>query len=91
MEAQQKTITPARLIASGIIRYYKLEIANEVDQSLEILAGELAQITAQEEVLTIRGYLKRYGLQVPDVSPTVQPDGQPGLETTSQYRDSEAS
>jgi len=69
---QEKLVARARLIASGIIRYYKLETAKEVAQSLGILAEELAQIVANDEVRTIRGIVERYGLQVADVQSPVQ-------------------
>jgi hypothetical protein len=77
---QEKIIARARLIASAIIRYYKLETAKEVDQSLEILAEELAQITALDKMFAIRGILETYDLQIPDLSSTVYADHRHGHE-----------
>ncbi len=91
METQEKLIARARLIASGIIRYYKLETAKEVDQSLGILAEELSQIEAEEEVSAIRRILERYGLRVPELSSTVHADQQHDHEITRPRGDSEAS
>jgi hypothetical protein len=88
---QEKLIARARLIASGIIRYYKLETAKEVDQSLEILAEEVAQIVASGEVRAIRGILERYGLQVPELRSAVHADQQQDHQITPQHSDSKAS
>jgi hypothetical protein len=67
MDALEKTIVRARLIASGIIRYWHCEKSKEVHRWLEILAEELASLKEQGATLKIREELQRYGLRVPEV------------------------
>jgi hypothetical protein len=73
METQEKLIIRARLLASGIIRYWQWEKSMQVHLWVEIMAEELQAIQSQDEVLKIKENLLRYGLRVPEVAtpPTV--------------------
>src|SRR5260370_9791418 len=80
MDASEKSITRARLIASGIIRYWHYEKSKEVHQWLEIMAEKLASLKEQDAVMKIREDLQRYGLRVPELNAPVHTDR--GVETT---------
>ncbi|HUZ93838.1 MAG TPA: hypothetical protein VMU57_02895 [Edaphobacter sp.] len=90
-EGQEKAFVRADLIAAGIIRYhkYKLLSPREMQQALEILADELANIDGQEEALAIRTNIERCGLQIPKPSAPVRLDGPVGLDPTVEIGDSE--
>ena len=75
MNASGKSITRARLIASGIIRYWRYDKSKEeLHRWLEIMAEELATLRDQGAALKIREDLQTYGLRVPEVSTTVHFD-----------------
>lgn len=84
MNMSDKLVARARLIASGILRYHKFHLLSpkEVDESLEILAEELASLESPDEALTIRRDVELYGLQVPAVTEAVHRVNQDELESS---------
>jgi len=67
MEQQEKLAKRARLVASGILRYhtFKLLSLEELNQSVEILAEDLASLRDRDVALKIRGDVERCGLKFP--------------------------
>ena len=79
MDASKKSNVRARLIASGIIRYWQYDKSKEeLHRWLEIMAEELATLRDQDAALKIREDLQRYGLRVPELTTPVHTDR--GLE-----------
>jgi hypothetical protein len=87
MENQERLIVRARLLASGIIRYWQYDKSTEVRNWLAIMAEELAKIEEPGVVLNIQESLRRFGLHVPEWSAPPPLDGlaqgRAGAETQS--------
>jgi hypothetical protein len=73
MDATEKQLLRAQLIASGAIRYWRWDKAkSELDRWLEIIAEELALVKEAGAVSKIRENLLTYGLRVPELRPVHQ-------------------
>jgi len=75
MDATEKQILRAQLVASGIIGYWQWDKSKrELERWIEIMAEELGGLKDSDTVLRIRENLLTYGLRVPEISPLVHVD-----------------
>jgi len=72
MDATEKQILRAQLLASGVIRYWQWDKSkSELERWLEVMAEELEHLNDPVALLKIRENLLRYGLRVPEVTTPV--------------------
>jgi len=75
MDATEKQILRAELLASGVIRYWKfIKAKDQLDRWLEVLGEALGELNGSEAGLKIRTNLLTYGLRVPEVRSSVHVD-----------------
>jgi hypothetical protein len=92
MDATEKQILRAQLLASGVIRYWKWDKSKyELDRWLQVLAEELGIIKGSTAELRIRENLLTYGLRVPEVSTPVHVESPIALQATDAIGDSSES
>lgn len=93
VEARDRAVARADLIAMGIVRCYKFKLLSpgEMQQALEVLADELAKIDGDDEALAIRSRIESFGLQIPKPSEPVHIDSPAWPYLAAETSDSDAS